>query len=87
MNDDGENVVYFEPRKGGASDASYIANPLNLRRELHRNALTKGLVGFDEFGHQVILRRPIPRPNIKVDKDVRAAPMDRRRRRGTVRTP
>jgi predicted P-loop ATPase len=53
---------------------SYIANPLNLRRELHRNALTKGLVGFDEFSHQVILRRPIPRPNIKVDKTFEPRP-------------
>ena len=69
MADDEDNVIHFAPR-ADAQDAekNYVANPLNLRRELHRNALTKGLVGFDEFAQQIVLQRPIPRPNLKASK-------------------
>lgn len=48
-----------------AAKQEYVANPLNLRRELHHDPRTEGMVGFDEFGHQTILLRPIPRPNLK----------------------
>ena len=69
MADDEDNVIHFAPR-ADAHDAekNYVPNPLNLRRELHRNALTKGLVGFDEFAQQIVLQRPIPRPNLKASK-------------------
>ena len=51
MADDDDNVIHFAPRADAQDDAekNHVANPLNLRRELQRNALTKGLVGFDEF--------------------------------------
>jgi predicted P-loop ATPase len=65
---DEENVVHFAPRAAPDSKDDFIPNPLNLRRELQRNALTKGLVAFDEFGQQIILQRPIPRPNLKASK-------------------
>ncbi|WP_051505554.1 virulence-associated E family protein [Mesorhizobium sp. WSM2561] len=66
-----ENVIHFQPDGGGdegAGKTNYVANPLNLRRELHGNALTKGLVGFDEFAGEVMLLRPIPRPHLKTPK-------------------
>lgn len=66
MSDDAEeNVVHFAPRISSDDKDDFVPNPLNLRRELQRNALTKGLVAFDEFGQQIILQRPIPRPNLK----------------------
>jgi predicted P-loop ATPase len=69
MTDDAEeNVVHFAPRTQPDSKDDFVPNPLNLRRELQRNALTKGLVAFDEFGQQIILQRPIPRPNLKASK-------------------
>ena len=51
-----------------------IANPLNLRRELQGNALTKGLVSFDEFAQQVVLLRPVPRPGLKGPKKFEPRP-------------
>jgi predicted P-loop ATPase len=70
MTDDGDdNVVHFAPRTDAPDEKeSRVPNPLNLRRELHHNALTKGLVTFDEFGQQITLQRPIPRPNLKTAK-------------------
>jgi predicted P-loop ATPase len=69
MNDDAdENVVHFAPRTTPDVKDDFVPNPLNLRRELQRNALTKGLVAYDEFGQQIILQRPIPRPNLKGSK-------------------
>jgi predicted P-loop ATPase len=75
MNDDAdENVVHFAPRTEPDSKDDFVPNPLNLRRELQRNALTKGLVAFDEFGQQIILQRPIPRPNLKASKRFESRP-------------
>ena len=70
MSEDEEgNVIHFEPRPAKPdAEKSRVANPLNLRRELQHNALTKGLVGFNEFSHEIMLLRPIPRPNIKGPK-------------------
>jgi predicted P-loop ATPase len=69
MSDDAdENVVHFAPRTASDSKDNFVPNPLNLRRELHHNALTKNLVAFNEFAQEIILQRPIPRPNLKVLK-------------------
>jgi putative DNA primase/helicase len=63
-------------RRGNTTDSKedHVANPLNLRRELHRDARTNGLVAFDEFGHQTILLRPIPRPNLEGEKHFEPRP-------------
>ena len=54
MTDDDDNVVHFAPRADAPDEQeSHVPNPLNLRRELQRNALTKGLVTFDEFGQHI----------------------------------
>ena len=75
MSDDEDNVVHFAPRADAPDEKeSHVPNPLNLRRELHRNALTKGLVAFDEFGQQIMLQRPIPRPNLKGAKQFEPRP-------------
>ena len=74
IDDADENVVHFAPRTAPDSKDDFVPNPLNLRRELHRNALTKGLVAFDEFGQQIILQRPIPRPNLKASKGFEPRP-------------
>ena len=66
-----------EPEPGptpAPDEKKRIANPLNLRRGLHRNALTKGLVGFDEFAQQIVLQRPIPRPGLKGPKKFEPRP-------------
>ena len=73
MTDDEDNVVHFAPRAQDEKE-SHVPNPLNLRRELHRNALTKGLVAFDEFGRDIILQRPIPRPSLKGAKQFESRP-------------
>ena len=52
-----------EQQQSDAEDTDRVANPLNLRRVLRRDARTRGLVGFDEFANRVVLLRPIPRPN------------------------
>ena len=66
MSDDDGNVIHLEPRPAKpAAEKSRVANPLNLRHELRDNALTKGLVGYNEFSHKIVLQRPIPRPKIK----------------------
>ncbi|MER9563500.1 virulence-associated E family protein [Mesorhizobium sp. M0571] len=71
MND---STIHFEPSEPPNGKADYVANPLNLRRELHRNALTKGLVKFNEFSHEIVLARPIPRPNMKAPKTFEPRP-------------
>ena len=75
MIDDEDNIVHFAPRADAQDEKeSHVPNPLNLRRELHGNVLTKGLVAFDEFGQDVILQRPIPRPNLKGAKQFESRP-------------
>lgn len=73
--DSKENGIHFASRTDTQDEKeSHVPNPLNLRRELHRNALTNGLVVFDEFGQEIILRRPIPRPSLKGAKQFEARP-------------
>ena len=66
------------PGNGSADDEAEggkkTANPLNLRRCLHRDERTQGLVRFDSFARKIILARPIPRPGIKDPGDFEPRP-------------
>ncbi|WP_292474573.1 virulence-associated E family protein [Mesorhizobium sp.] len=69
MKGDEDNVLHLTPRADEPdATARHVANPLNLRREMHRNALTKGLVRYNEFSQEIELVRPIPRPNMEMPK-------------------
>ncbi|TGQ51623.1 hypothetical protein EN836_22990 [Mesorhizobium sp. M1C.F.Ca.ET.193.01.1.1] len=69
MKGDEDNILHLTPLVDEPdATARHVANPLNLRRELHRNALTKGLVRYNEFSQEIELARPIPRPNMKMPK-------------------
>ena len=73
MNRDADNVVHLEPA-GSKPPRKRVANPLSLRQELNKNALTKGLLAFDEFAHRIMLTRPIPRPDLQAPKQFERRP-------------
>jgi predicted P-loop ATPase len=70
MKDD--NSIRFEPDE----TRSRAANPLGIRQELNRHALTKNLVLFDEFSQRIILNRPVPRPGLKMPKTFEPRPWE-----------
>lgn len=69
MTGEDENIVHIAPQPDAQGvERRKIANPLTLRNELQRNALTKNLVRFNEFNQTIMLFRPIPRPQLKGPK-------------------
>ena len=80
MRDD--NTIRFDPDE----KRSRAANPLGIRQELNRHALTKNLVLYDEFSQRIILNRPAPRPGLQMPKKFEPRPWETRQRasfRGT----
>ena len=72
MKDD--NTIHFDP--GETTSSSRVANPLGIRREINRHALTKNLVLYDEFSQRIILNRPVPRPGLKMPKTFESRPWE-----------
>lgn len=78
MNDENErggaeNVIAFAPATDGKRKHR-TANPLHIREDLQKHALTKDLVRFDEFTQRVMLEWPIPRPGLKIPKSFAPRP-------------
>ena len=70
MRDD--NTIRFDPDE----KRSRAANPLGIRQELNRHALTKNLVLYDEFSQRIILNRPVPRPGLQMPKKFEPRPWE-----------
>jgi predicted P-loop ATPase len=70
MKDD--NTIHLDPE----DKLTRTANPLGIRKELHRNTLTKNLVLYDEFAQTIVLNRPVPRPGLKMPKTFEPRPWE-----------
>ena len=75
--------------KGGGQDddtGSRASHPLSLRRALHRDPRTRGLVRLNSFALQIMLEKPVPRPACPT-AGLRAAAVEGCRWRRPARIP